>query len=62
MNTYSPQDFEQELELFNKSLEDSDNYSQTTLDNYPISEQQEYTKQSRLRNKRVKKNKHEYAW
>ena len=53
MNTYSPDSFEQELQLFNQSLEE-DSFmpiqdSQGGFDNY-----NEYTKGSRLNSKRSK--------
>ena len=53
MNTYSPDSFEQELQLFNQSLEE-DSFmpiqdSQGSFDNY-----NEYIKGSRLNSKRSK--------
>ena len=57
MNTYSPDSFEQELQLFNQSLEEDFSMpicdSQGGLDNY-----NEYTKGSRLSSKRAKGKKH----
>lgn len=53
MNTYSPDSFEQELQLFNQSLEEDFlmpiQDSQDSFDNY-----NEYTKGSRLQGKRSK--------
>lgn len=57
MNTYSPDSFEQELQLFNQSLEEDFLMpicdSQGSFDNY-----NEYTKGSRLSGKRAKGKKH----
>lgn len=57
MNTYSPNNFEHELQLFNQSLEEDFMMpicdSQGGLEDYS-----EYTKDSRMRNKRMKGKKH----
>lgn len=59
MNTYSPNNFEQEINLFNQSLEEDNDFMMPICDSQGgIDDYSEYTKGSRMRSKRMKGKKH----